>query len=135
MNRKFWVLSILTVFVLLGLAVVAQGPATRSSTRPVVATPPNAGLVLHIDPVTGAVVDNPASGTGKLAVPATLSERWSTSGEGLVERPNPSGGKGYYVNLQGRFENGMVATVDANGRLHAPCAQGLGDAAYAASRK
>ncbi len=65
-----------------------------------------------------------------------LAQRWSTSDEGLIEQPNPSGGKGTYVNLQGRFENGMVATVDANGAIKAPCAQGLNtDANLPASGK
>ena len=128
MNRKLRVLSILAAFVLLGFSYDAPTPATTAHPQSAI-TPAQPGLTIHIDPATGAIVDEPVAGASKLAVPANLSERWSTSDEGLIEKPNPSGGKGTYVNLQGRFENGMVATVDANGTLSAPCAQGLNTAA------
>ena len=132
MNRKLRVLSVVAAFVLLGFSYDSRTPATTASS---VDTPSTSGLILNIDPATGAIIDAPAPGATKLDVPAQLAERWSTSDEGLVEKPNPSGGKGMYVNLQGRFENGMVATVDANGDLQSPCAQGLNTVANTASDK
>jgi hypothetical protein len=131
MNRKLLVLSILPAFVLLGMIHDTQAPATASAT----ATPSAQGLILNIDPVTGAIIDHPAAGASKLALPAELASHMSTSDEGLVEQPNPSGGKGLYVNLQGRYQNAIVATVDANGKLSTPCAQGLNTAANTASHK
>jgi hypothetical protein len=128
MHRKLLVLSIPTAFVLLGVASDTRVPSI--ATVPSVAAPSrSAGMILNIDPATGAIVEQATGATTKLSVPAGLAERWSASDEGLVEQPNPSGGKGVYVNLQGRFENATIATVDANGALHAPCAQGLNETA------
>jgi hypothetical protein len=136
MNRKLTVLSILSASVLLGLVYDTQAPTTIASSPSVVAASPQVGLVLNIDPTTGAIVENAVPGATKLALPADLASRLSTSDAGLVEKPNPSGGKGQYVNLQGRYQNAMVGTVDANGKLVAPCAQGLNTAAdKSASRK
>jgi hypothetical protein len=86
-------------------------------------------MIINIDPATGAIVEQPAPSTTKLAVPAEMAQRWSTSDEGLIEQPNPSGNKGVYVNLQGRFENGMIATVKTDGTLSVPCAEGLTETA------
>lgn len=130
MNRKFRVLSMLAAFVLLGLSLDARTPAT--TVQPVAPQP--AGMTIHIDPATGAILEAPASGATRLEVPASLSESWSTSHDGLMQQPNPSGGKGVYVNLQGRFQNGSVATIDANGALNAPCAQGLTQTAGTAEK-
>lgn len=129
MNRKILILSILAVFVMLGFSYDTQNPSNAVSTQPAFAQSQPVGLVINIDPATGAIVEDAVPGATRLAIPTALSERWSTSDEGLVEMPNPSGGKGVYVNLQGRFENGMVGTIDADGKLVAPCAQGLNTAA------
>lgn len=131
MSRKLRALSMLAAFALLGMTFDARTPAPTA--QPVASQP--SGLVLHIDPVTGAILDTPVAGASKLEIPASLSHRWSTSDAGLIEQPNPSGGKGVYVNLQGRFESGAVATVNANGTLNAPCAQGLSQTAAAAGQK
>lgn len=130
MNRKLLVLSILPAFALLGTIQDTQTPANANA---VVAMPAQ-GLVLNIDPNTGLIIDHAAPGATKLAVPAELASRMSTSEEGLIEQPNPSGHKGVYVNLQGRYENAMVGTA-ANGTLVTPCAQGLNTAANTASHK
>jgi hypothetical protein len=131
MNRKLLVLSILPAFALLGTIHDTQTPANANA---VVATPSAQGLVLNIDPNTGVIIDHAAPGAAKLAVPASLASRMSTSDEGLLEQPNPSGHKGVYVNLQGRYENAMVGTA-ADGKLVTPCAQGLNTAANTASHK
>jgi hypothetical protein len=133
MNRKLLVLSILMVFMLLGLAYEAQSPATTAATQPVVTPSQQVGLVIHVDPTTGAIIENPAPGANKIALSPELANAFSTSDEGIVEEPNPSGRGGMYANLQGRFENGMVATIDANGKAVAPCAQGLTHAADASA--
>jgi len=127
MNRKLMVLSILAASVLLGM-VYDTGTPTPASTRSV--TPASqAGMVINIDPATGAIVEQPVVGATKLAVPANLANQLSTSDTGLLEQPNPSGSKGVYVNLQGRYQNAMVGSIDANGKLVTPCAQGLNTAA------
>jgi hypothetical protein len=58
----------------------------------------------------------------------------TTSDAGLIQRSNPSGGKGVYVHLQGRYQNAMVGSV-SDGKLSTPCAQGLNTAANTASQK
>ncbi len=131
MNRKLVLLSILPAIALLGSFHDTQSPAVANA---VVTTPSAQGLVLNIDPNTGAIIDHPAAGTTRLAIPADLASRLSTTDEGLLEQPNPSGGKGVYVNLQGRYENAMVGT-NVDGKLATPCAQGLNTAANTASQK
>ncbi|HET6462195.1 MAG TPA: hypothetical protein VFH33_00210 [Candidatus Krumholzibacteria bacterium] len=131
MNRKLMLLSILPAIALLGSLHDTQSPAVANA---VVATSSAQGLVLNIDPNTGMIIDHPAAGATKLAVPAELANSLSTTDEGLVIEPNPSGGKGMYVNLQGRYQNAMVGTA-VNGKLTTPCAQGLNTAANTASHK
>jgi hypothetical protein len=131
MNRKFFVLSILPAFALLGTVYDSQTPTTASTSR-VVALSSQAGLILNIDPTTGAIVEKPVVGATKLAVPTELASHMTTSDEGLIERPNPSGGKGVYVNLEGRYQNAMVGSV-ANGKLSTPCTQGPNTAANTAA--
>ena len=131
MNRKLLVLSILPAFALLGTIHDTQSPAIAGAT---VATPSAQGLVLNIDPNTGVILDHPAAGASKLVVSPELAAGMSTSDEGLVVEANPSGGKGKYSNLQGRFQNSMVVT-NVDGKLVGPCAQGLNTAANTASHK
>ena len=87
MNRKLRVLSIVAAFVLVGFSDDSRTPATTASSLD---TPSPSGLILNIDPATGAIIEAPAPGATKLDIPAHLAERWSTSDEGLVEKPNPS---------------------------------------------
>jgi len=131
MNRKFFALSILPAFALLGTVYDSHSPTTASTSR-VVAPSSQAGLILNIDPTTGAIVEQPVAGATKLAVPAELASHMTTSDEGLIEKPNPSGGKGFYVNMEGRYQNAMVGSV-ANGKLATPCIQGLTAAANTAA--
>jgi hypothetical protein len=131
MHRKLLVLSITALCVLPGFAHDTREAATTAPATAAISSP--AGMIVHIDPTTGAILDHPATGATKLDVPAELAERWSTSSEGLIEQPNPSGGKGMYMNLQGRFENGTVATITTDGKLSVPCAQGLNTAANLAT--
>lgn len=131
MHRKLMLLSILPAIALLGSLHDTRSTAVANA---VVATSSAQGLVLNIDPNTGAIIDHPVAGATRLAVPAELANSFSTTDEGLVIEPNPSGGKGMYVNLQGRYQNAMVGTA-VDGKLVTPCAQGLNTAANTASHK
>ena len=124
MNRKLLVLSIVPAFLLLGMIHDTQAPAKASTTRASATASPQ-GLILNIDPVTGAILDHPADRATKVVVSPDLAAHMTTSDEGLIEKPNPSGGKGRYVNLEGRYQNAMVGTVTTDGKLVVPCAQGL----------
>lgn len=74
------------------------------------------GMRIHIDPQTGQLTrEAPA------AVPPQLSPReenaFSTSHQGLVETLSPVPGGGVIVDLQGRFQSPLSATVDPTGKV------------------
>lgn len=56
-------------------------------------------------------------------VPSTPSAL-STSSRGLVISPSPVAGGGMVVDLQGRFQSIMSASVDENGELRVGCVPG-----------
>ena len=75
------------------------------------------GMVIHIDPQTGAVRNTPAPGTVSVQLTPKLQNALSTSHQGLTEIQNSVPGGGVKVDLQGRFQSPLVATIDANGQL------------------
>jgi hypothetical protein len=79
-----------------------------------------AGYVIHIDPATGRIVDESPNAV-PVAIDDQMSNRLSTSPEGLVETASPAPGGGTMVDLQGRFQNAFVATVDDSGLVGAAC--------------
>jgi hypothetical protein len=74
-------------------------------------------MMIYLDPQTGAILKEPPPGS----VPLPLSERernaLSTSHDGLVQVPSALPGGGVKIDLQGRFQKPLVATVDANGKF------------------
>lgn len=72
---------------------------------------PDAGMRAYVDPRTGRLLSEPPAGR---QVPP--SDPASTSTEGLVETPLPHGG--VMLDVRGRFQSPLVATVDADGRVH-----------------
>ena len=76
----------------------------------------DAGFVIHVDPQTGDLVADPAV----VDAPVTIDDALNQSSEGLEQVPAPVGG-GRMVDLQGRFQNTYVATVDDEGNLEAEC--------------
>lgn len=92
-----------------------SGPAADNVAAP--------GMVVHFDPATGRIVETPSAAALK-ELGAALAPEFNTSGEGLVEEPVKAPGGGVMIDLQGRFQNTTVATIDENGKLHAPCLPG-----------
>lgn len=98
---------------------------TRSGARPeeppavTPATVPGggSGVMIYIDPKTGRLLKEPAPGTVPLAVSPALDNARSTSHQGLVEVPSPVPGGGVEVDLQGRFQNPLIGTIDADGKV------------------
>ncbi len=82
-------------------------------------TPPGAGtgMIIHIDPQTGAVLKAPAPGSVGLHLTPNVANALSTSDQGLVEAPASAPAKGIRMDLQGRFRSPLLATTDANGQL------------------
>ena len=75
------------------------------------------GMVIHIDPQPGALLKEPAPGTVPLRLTPQLLNALSTSHQGLVEVPIAVPGGGVKVDLQGRFQNPFLATIESSGKL------------------
>jgi hypothetical protein len=76
-----------------------------------------AGMTIHVDPQTGALLKEPAPGTVPLHLTPPLANSLSTSDQGLVEVPSSVPGGGVRMDLQGRFRSPLLATTDAHGKL------------------
>ena len=75
-------------------------------------TPPSApGMKAYVDPATGALL--PERPANLPAEPASAALDRSTAG--LVEVPGPRGGT--MIDLQGRFQSPLVATIAPDGTL------------------
>lgn len=90
--------------------------AAQEQKKKNVTTPGESGaLRVYIDPETGEFITPPereVPAERKMAPPATFS----TSQEGLEERPSPVPGGGTMVDLKGRFQSPLTATIDGNGK-------------------
>jgi hypothetical protein len=75
------------------------------------------GLIIHIDPQTGAILKGPAPGAVPLQLSPAVQSALSTSHQGLAEVPSPFHGGGVKVDLQGRFRSPSFAMIDSNGNL------------------
>jgi hypothetical protein len=75
------------------------------------------GLLIHIDPQTGALLKEPDPNSPALQFPPALRDAISTSHDGLVEEQLTGPHGGVKVHLQGRFRNPLMATTDGNGKV------------------
>ena len=89
-----------------------QPPANKPAAVPQGA----AGLRVHIDPKTGAILREAAPGTVPLQLTPQEQNALSRSQQGLVEVPSSLPGGGVKVDLQGRFQSPLIVTIDANGK-------------------
>jgi hypothetical protein len=115
-----WVLAAAIVAVASSARVVlasdadaANGAAANDAT----AREGSAGMRVYVDPATGALTSEPAVPEPQprsAGIAAT-----STSTQGLVEQAAPGGG--VMVDLQGRFQNEMRATIGPDGAMHTDC--------------
>jgi hypothetical protein len=94
-------------------ATASQQPTEKPATAPNGA----AGMMVYIDPQTGAILKEPAPGSVPLQLTPQLQAAFSTSHQGLVEVPNSVPGGGVILDLQGRFQSPVFATIDANGKV------------------
>jgi hypothetical protein len=78
---------------------------------------PTAGMTIHIDPQTGAILEGPAPGSVPMQMSPDLMNALSTSHAGLLEVPSHVPGGGVIVDLQGRFQNPLIGTIDSSGKL------------------
>lgn len=69
-------------------------------------SPGTAGVRVYLDPETGEVLDRPT----EQLTERLLDQRLSTHSRDLLEEALPEGG--YKVDLRGRFQSAVVATID-----------------------
>lgn len=98
------------------MSLLVAGACFASSLPPAFSDDGGAsGLMIYIDPKTGAILKVPAPGTVPLQLSPQLQNALSTSHDGLVEVPSPLPGGGIRLDLQGRFQNPLFVTIDADG--------------------
>ena len=104
------------LLVAIGGFVVVVPPVFSGESQPA-AVPGAAGMTIYIDPQTGAILKEPAPGSVPLQLTPQLRNALSTSHQGLVETPSAVVGGGIKLDLQGRFQNPLIVTIDADGKL------------------
>lgn len=96
-------------------------PAADSDSLPAERTASeSAAYRVYIDPQTREFVAPPVF-VEPDHVTYNAQDPLNYSSEGLVEQPSPIEGGGIMVDLQGRFRNTSVATINADGTVAAPC--------------
>lgn len=109
MATRFPFVSLLTAL-LMSPAVFAgdrtAGPVTVAG---------GTGLIAYLDPFTGKLVDHPPATKSVLQLNAHELNMFSTDDFGLIEHRLPDGS--YAVDLQGRFRQGVMATLNSSGKV------------------
>lgn len=113
---KIGALSVAAAMMVSGQAGSQPSDPQSPPQRPATSSDNPSGIVVYIDPQTGAVRPDPASGTVPLQLTPQDTNAASTSHEGLVETPSPVPGGGVALDLQGRFQSPLIGTIDADGR-------------------
>jgi hypothetical protein len=94
----------------------ASAPQAAAET-PALVPEAAAGMIVYIDPVTGALLSGPAPGAVSLQISPQEQNALRTSDQGLVAQANPIPGGGVKLDLQGRFQSPLLMTIDANGNV------------------
>ena len=100
------------------IGLLAAGACCAAPAPPVFAGEgaPVPGMMIYIDPQTGAILQEPAPGTVPLQLTPELQNAFSTTHQGLAEVQMSGPGGGVKVDLQGRFQSPLFATVGASGK-------------------
>ena len=107
-----------SLLVVAGSFAVVARPVFSGENTPAAVPEGAAGMTIHVDPQTGAILKEPAPGAVPLQLTPQLRNSLSTSHQGLVEAPSAAAGGGIKLDLQGRFQNPLIVTIDANGKLN-----------------
>lgn len=97
--------------------------------------PHQGGMRAYIDPETGQLTSRPPDSRTRQALSLSEEERnaASTSHEGFYEEVVP--GKGVKLDLQGRFQSNVFATVNAAGEVSVTHSNGSAGAGHPASSR
>jgi hypothetical protein len=99
-------------------SVKSPPPAATSAAKPVIGKPvAAAGMKIHVDPKTGLLLKEAAPASETLLLTPELQNAMSTSHEGLVEVPSPKPGGGMMLDLKGRFQSPLMATIGPDGKI------------------
>lgn len=74
------------------------------------------GLKVFVDPATGQILSAPPQGGSALALTPAEQNAFSTSHDGLTQTPSAKPGGGYRLDLKGRFQSSLIATVGPDGK-------------------
>ncbi|QTD49160.1 hypothetical protein [Sulfidibacter corallicola] len=91
-------------------------PAAKAAEKGEANAAASGGYVVQLDAARGTPVEDPVLSPD---IQAGLAELINTSTEGLVEQRHPNGT--VTVDLQGRFQSAMVATIGKDGKVVARC--------------
>jgi hypothetical protein len=105
------------LLVAVGSFAVVAPPVFSGENQPAGVPEGAGGMTIYVDPQTGAILKEPAPGAVPLQLTPELRNSLSTSHQGLVETPSAAPGGGVKLDLQGRFQNPLIVTTDANGKL------------------
>lgn len=76
-----------------------------------------AGMKVYVDPTTGQLSHQPPANQPSMTLSPAEQNAFSRSGQGLVQVPNAGPGGGVKLDLQGRFQSPLIATVGPDGRV------------------
>jgi hypothetical protein len=93
-----------------------QGSTAPESSASADGSAGSAGMRIYRDPATGEFT-SPPPGVGMPRATRALG----TSTEGLVETPGTSDAGGVTIDLRGRFQSALSATMDATGAITTRC--------------
>ena len=74
------------------------------------------GMKVYVDPTTGQITHSPPPSQPSMTLSPAEQNAFSRSSQGLVEVPSSGSAGGVKVNLQGRFQSPLIATVGPYGR-------------------
>lgn len=112
-------LSVAACFVAITQPALSGETEPPSPEKATEAKPPGSapGMRVYIDPQTGGFLSEPPPGVTLPELSPAERNALSTSHQGLTETPGTVPGGGVMLDLQGRFQSPLTATVGPDGKL------------------
>ncbi len=90
--------------------LMTSGSPARADDAPV------GGMRVYIDPSTGRPTETPPAGSQPLVLSPAEQNAFSTSSSGLTAAPSTGPAGGMKVDLRGRFQSPLIATIGPDGK-------------------